>query len=260
MKRILITNDDGFNSMGLQALREALNPLGQITIVAPATEKSACGHGMTLTKPLRFIKIDDDFYKLDDGGPTDCIYLALHALYDENFKPDLIVSGINLGSNMGEDVSYSGTASGAMEGVLHDIPSIAISQVLQDQNTFGFDFTLSKETIASLAKKVLYQGFPLQSREFLNINIPPIAKEKCKGIQITELGIRMYGNDAHLHRNPRGEEYYWLGLHPLSWQERKNGKISDFSAIKEGFISITPITLDFTARNRLESLQNWIQQ
>lgn len=148
---------------------------------------------MTLTKPLRFIKIDDDFYKLDDGGPTDCIYLALHALYDENFKPDLIVSGINLGSNMGEDVSYSGTASGAMEGVLHDIPSIAISQVLQDQNTFGFDFTLAKETIASLAKKVLYQGFPLQSREFLNINIPLLQKKNARGYKLPSLGFVCMG-------------------------------------------------------------------
>ena len=147
MKRILITNDDGYQSPGLLALKEALSSLGHVMIVAPASEKSACGHGMTLTRPLRFIKLDDDFYKLDDGTPTDCIYLSLHALYEEGFKPDLIVSGINIGSNMGEDVSYSGTASAAMEGVLHDIPSIAISQVLQDKNYFGFDFSLAKETI-----------------------------------------------------------------------------------------------------------------
>lgn len=155
MKRILITNDDGYQSPGLLALKEALMPLGHIVIVAPANEKSACGHGMTLTRPLRFIKLDDDFYKLDDGSPTDCIYLSLHALYEENFKPDLIVSGINIGSNMGEDVSYSGTASAAMEGVLHGIPSIAISQVLQDKDYFGFDFSLAKDTIYHLDKKSL---------------------------------------------------------------------------------------------------------
>ena len=260
MKIILITNDDGYQSPGLLALKEALMPLGHIVIVAPANEKSACGHGMTLTRPLRFIKLDDDFYKLDDGSPTDCIYLSLHALYEENFKPDLIVSGINIGSNMGEDVSYSGTASAAMEGVLHGIPSIAISQVLQDKDYFGFDFSLAKDTIYHLAKKVLDKGFPLGEREFLNVNIPQIPKEQCNGIKITELGIRVYGNDAHLHRNPRGEEYYWLGLHPLNWEERNNGETSDFNAIMNNFVSITPISLDFTARNRLENLQNWILQ
>lgn len=114
-------------------------------IVAPASEKSACGHGMTLTRPLRFVEIEDDFYKLEDGSPTDCVYLSLNALYQEGFMPDLIVSGINIGSNMGEDISYSGTASAAMEGVLHGIPSIAISQVLQDKNYFGFDFELANK-------------------------------------------------------------------------------------------------------------------
>lgn len=258
MKRILITNDDGYDSNGLLALKEALKPLGQITIVAPASEKSACGHGMTLTRPLRFIKLDDDFYKLDDGSPTDCIYLALHALYEEDSLPDLIVSGINIGSNMGEDVSYSGTASAAMEGVLHDIPSLAISQVLQDKNAFGFDFALAKDSIYNIAKKVLNGNFPLKNREFLNINIPQCSISECKGIKATELGIRKYGNDAHLHRNPRGEEYYWLGLHPLNWDERKNNEISDFSAVMDNFISITPISLDFTARKSLNALKKWV--
>lgn len=258
MKRILITNDDGYTSPGLLALKEALSPLAHIVIVAPASEKSACGHGMTLTRPLRFVKLEDDFYKLDDGSPTDCIYLSLNTLYQEGFMPDLIVSGINIGSNMGEDVSYSGTASAAMEGVLHGIPSIAVSQVLQDKNYFGFDFALAKQVVFDLAQKILNGGFPLGEREFLNINIPQIAPKECKGIRVTELGIRTYGNDAHVHRNPRGEEYYWLGLHPLAWSERDNGELSDFSAITQGYVSITPITLDFTARVRMQSLQEWV--
>ncbi|TLD85264.1 5'/3'-nucleotidase SurE [Helicobacter sp. MIT 11-5569] len=258
MKRILITNDDGYESPGLLALKEALSPLGHTVIVAPASEKSACGHGMTLTRPLRFVKLEDDFYKLDDGSPTDCIYLSLNALYEESFLPDLIVSGINIGSNMGEDVSYSGTASAAMEGVLHGIPSIAISQVLKDKDHFGFDFALAKETIYTLAKKILDGSYPLHFREFLNVNIPQLKPKECKGMQVTELGIRSYGNDAHVHRNPRGEEYYWLGLHPLAWNERENGEISDFSAIQQGYVSITPITLDFTARERLGGLKEWI--
>ena len=258
MKRILITNDDGYESPGLLALREALSPLGHCMVVAPAGEKSACGHGMTLTRPLRFVQLKDDFYKLDDGSPTDCIYLSLNALYQEGFMPDLIVSGINIGSNMGEDVSYSGTASGAMEGVLHGIPSFAISQVLQEKDHFGFDFALAKEVAFNLADKILNKGFPLKEREFLNVNIPQLKPQECKGIQVTELGIRTYANNAHLHRNPHGEEYYWLGLHPLAWSERNNGEISDFSATQQGYVSITPITLDFTARERLNALKEWI--
>ncbi|WP_297578155.1 5'/3'-nucleotidase SurE [Helicobacter sp. UBA3407] len=258
MKRILITNDDGYQSPGLLALQSALSPLGHIMIVAPASEKSACGHGMTLTRPLRFVEIEDDFYKLEDGSPTDCVYLSLNALYQEGFMPDLIVSGINIGSNMGEDISYSGTASAAMEGVLHGIPSIAISQVLQDKNYFGFDFELAKQSIYKIAKKILNHTYPLDAREFLNINIPQISPKDCKGFKITELGIRAYGNDAHVHRNPRGEEYYWLGLHPLAWNERENNETSDFEATKNGYVSITPITLDFTARNRLRTLEDWI--
>lgn len=258
MKRILLTNDDGYQSPGLLALKESLSALGHLMIVAPASEKSACGHGMTLTRPLRFVKLEDDFYKLEDGSPTDCIYLALNALYQEGFMPDLIVSGINIGSNMGEDISYSGTASAAMEGVLHGIPSIAISQVLQDKNYFGFDFALAKQSIYKLAKAILANTYPLQEREFLNVNIPQLPPKDCKGFKITELGIRTYGNDAHVHRNPRGEEYYWLGLHPLAWNERENNETSDFEATKNGYVSITPITLDFTARNRLRTLENWV--
>lgn len=258
MKRILLTNDDGYQSPGLLALKSALSPLGHIMIVAPASEKSACGHAMTLTRPLRFVELEDDFYKLEDGSPTDCVYLSLNALYQEGFIPDLIVSGINIGSNMGEDVSYSGTASAAMEGVLHGIPSIAISQVLQDKNYFGFDFELAKQSIYKIAKKILNHTYPLGAREFLNINIPQISPKDCKGFKITELGIRTYGNDAHVHRNPRGEEYYWLGLHPLAWNERDNNETSDFEATKNGYVSITPITLDFTARNRLRALEDWI--
>lgn len=258
MKRILITNDDGYESPGLVALKEALSSLGHVVVVAPACEKSACGHGMTLTRPLRFVRIEDDFYKLEDGTPTDCIYLSLNALYAEGFLPDLIVSGINIGSNMGEDVSYSGTASAAMEGVLHGIPSLAISQVLRDKNCFGFDFALARECVYQLAKKILDGSYPLGFREFLNVNIPQLTPKECKGIQVTELGIRTYGNDAHLHRNPRGEEYYWLGLHPLAWSERENGEMSDFNAVMQGYVSLTPITLDFTARNRLAGLREWV--
>ena len=254
MKNILITNDDGYESKGLLALKNALSPLGRVLVVAPAREKSACGHGLTITKPLHFVKIDDDFYKLEDGTPTDCVYLALNAMYEK--KPDLVVSGINIGSNMGEDVTYSGTIAGAMEGAIAGIPSIAISQFIKDKNLAQeFDFSLAKEVIFEIAKKML-ENNPLPKRRFLNINIPNA--KKSKGYKITELAWRMYGNDAKLGRNPRGQEYYWLGTHPLEWQERSDDILSDCAAITQGYVSITPLSVNLTSYEDLENINKWL--
>jgi len=260
-KQILITNDDGYESEGLHRLADAVRHLGQVTIVAPSSEKSACGHSLTLTKPMRFISVDDDFYKLDNGTPSDCIYLALHTLFEES-KPDIILSGINKGSNMGEDITYSGTAAAAMEGTLHGVPSIAFSQVYQKQDErIVFDFDVAADVASEIVEKVLNGGFPLTDRRFLNVNIPPISKEQYKGVKVTKAGWRLYGNDAELHRNPRGEEYWWLGLHPLAWQEYDYSPrefISDFEAIKDGFVSVSPIQLDMTAYESLEKLRGWL--
>ncbi len=260
MKRILITNDDGFESPGLHALAEALRPLGHVTVVAPTLEKSACGHSLTLTRPLRFVELDDDFFKLDDGTPTDCVYLSKHALFDERTLPDLVVSGINKGANMGEDITYSGTAAGAMEAVLQGIPGVAISQVCGGTGCRNIDelgYELAKEVAYTVCKKILEEGFPLDGRRFLNINVPPVKPEECKGYRITKAGFRLYGNDAQLHRNPRGEEYYWLGLHPLQWVPDEE-KLCDFEAIKANCVSITPIQLDLTSYEDLNRLQEWI--
>lgn len=263
MKRILLTNDDGFESSGLLALKDALKNLAHIMIVAPANEKSACGHGLTLTRPLHFVQIDDDFYKLEDGTPSDCVYLALNTLYKEGYKPDLVISGINLGSNMGEDITYSGTIAGAMEACIQGVPSIAISQVIQDMNrSKHLDFSLAKTCIVNIVKMIFDKGFPLGERKLLNINVPYIKPKECKGYKITQMGYRIYADEAHLHRNPRGQEYYWLGLHPLQWEERSdtpytNG--SDFKAINENYISITPIKLDMTSYEDSTKLSSWIQ-
>ena len=255
MKNILITNDDGYESIALQALIETLSDLARIIVVAPASEKSACGHGLTLTRPLRFIKIATDFYKLDDGTPADCVYLALNTL---GITPDLIISGINIGSNMGEDVTYSGTVAGAMEGAIREIPSIAISQIVDDKNeVFAEDFALAKEVSRDLMQKILNGKFPLNGRKLLNVNIPKVKRQDYKGIKITQLGYRIYGNDAHLRRNPRGEEYYWLGLHPLAWNERVENN-SDFRAVMDGCTSITPIMLDMTSYNDMNALEKWL--
>ncbi|MFA5215366.1 5'/3'-nucleotidase SurE [Sulfuricurvum sp.] len=255
MKEILISNDDGYESPGLLALIEALRDLAHITVVAPSTEKSACGHSLTLTRPLSFISVGDDFYKLDDGTPSDCVYLALHSLFEER-KPDLIISGINKGSNMGEDITYSGTAAAAMEGVLQGVPSIAISQVMDFTQPMG-DFALASKAIRVLVEKIFAGDFPLNEREFLNVNVP--YDIDTLEFAVTYAGYRYYANDAHLHRNPRGMEYYWLGLHPLEFKPRDNRKsLCDFEAIEQGMVSLTPVKLDMSAYKSMEKLRGWL--
>ena len=258
MKKILITNDDGFESAGLKALIEAVRDLGEVTVVVPANEKSACGHSLTLTKPLRFVEIEDNFYKLEDGTPTDCVYLALSSLYPEDQKPDLVISGINRGANMGEDITYSGTVAGAMEGAIYGIPSIAISQVCNnncEETEMEVGYDQAKFVAHDIAKKILDRGWPLPKRKCLNINVPPT--KEFKGYKITKAGFRVYFNQAHLHRNPRGLEYWWLGLHPLEWIPSED-RTCDFEAIKEGFVSITPIKADLTAYEDLPRLKGWL--
>ena len=258
-KKILITNDDGFDSPALLALKEALEPLAEIITVAPTLEKSACGHSLTLTKPLRFVELEANFYKLDDGTPTDCVFLALHKLYPKDAQPDLVISGINIGANMGEDITYSGTASGAMEAVLQGIPAIAISQDFSDdmREKEGFDYALAKESIAMLVQKIFNGSFPLNPRKFLNVNIPAVTPKASKGFKVTKTGSRVYSNDADAHINPRGQEYFWIGLVNHEWRESE-GQMSDVEAVKSGYISVTPIHLDMTAHDDIEVLEQWI--
>ena len=259
MKKILITNDDGYESKGLLALVEALKPLAKVTVVAPTTEKSACGHSLTLTRPLSFIEVEKDFYKLDDGTPTDCVFLSLTKLFEDEQKPDLVISGINVGANMGEDITYSGTASAAMEAVLQGIPAIAISQVYNNSGetieTYGY--TLAQKSIITLVKKIFEGNFPLPPRKFLNVNIPPIAPNDCKGFKVTRAGNKKYGFHAEVHHNPRGKEYFWIGLPRLEWMETK-GHTTDFEAVGDGYVSITPIMLDMTAHEEIKTLSEWI--
>jgi len=259
MKHILITNDDGYDSKGLLALVQALKPLGRVTVVAPTTEKSACGHSLTLTRPLSFVEIEKDFYKLDDGTPTDCIFLSLTKLFDDENKPDIVISGINVGANMGEDITYSGTASAAMEAVLQGIPAIAISQVYNNGgetiDTFGYE--LAKESISTLVQKIFEGNFPLPERKFLNVNIPPIDVKQCKGFKVTRAGNKKYGFHAEVHHNPRGKEYYWIGLPRLEWMQTK-GHTTDFEAVSDGYVSVTPIHLDMTSHDDIKALGAWL--
>ena len=262
MKHILLTNDDGFDAVGLKALIEALSPVAKITVVAHAKNKSACGHSLTLDRPLKLDKVEDDYYRVDDGTPTDCVFISLNNLFKEGYKPDLVISGINIGANMGEDITYSGTAAAAMEAVLQGIPSIAISQVCRSKCTDiknGWDFALAKQTIVKIVNKIFEGEFPLDERKLLNVNIPPINPQECNGIKITKAGYREYGNDTDRHLNPRGEEYYWVGLHPLIWQSSTH-KDCDFETVKANYVSITPIKLDMTSHSDIDILNQWLEE
>jgi len=259
MKKILITNDDGFDSPALLALVKALKPMAEIITVAPTLEKSACGHSLTLTKPLRFVELESNFYKLDDGTPTDCVFLALHKLYPQNAQPDLVISGINIGANMGEDITYSGTASGAMEAVLQGVPAIAISQDFSDnmREKNEWDYELAMQSIKTLVEKIFEGSFPLEARKFLNVNIPAVLPKKSKGFKVTKTGSRVYTNDADAHINPRGQEYFWIGLVNHEWRETE-GQMTDVHAVKNGYISVTPIHLDMTSHKDIKELESWI--
>lgn len=254
-KTILITNDDGYDASGLKALIKALSKVAKIFVVAPSSAQSASGHSITLTKPLKFIEVKKDFYKVDDGTPSDCVYLSLVHFFKKK-KPDLVVSGINIGSNMGEDITYSGTVAATMEAVLHNIPAIAISQVYNDldKDITKLKYKLAKKTIKKLAKKMLDNPNLLGHRKILNVNIPPIKPKKCKGMKVTHAGYREYGLEATQNFNPRGKEYFWIGTHPLKWKKTKEG-ISDFEAIEKGYISLTPIGLDLTCYEEMKNLK-----
>ena len=262
MKKIFLTNDDGWDAKGLKKLIEALRPIAQLIIVAPANEKSASAHSMTLTRPMKLVGVDDDYYKMDDGTPTDCVFIGLNNLYGEDIRPDLVISGINIGSNMGEDITYSGTVAGASEAVLQGVPAISISQVFNDLNNANknaWEYELACKVIVDIVRKIFDGDFPLGERKLLNINVPPCKIDECKGIKITNAGYREYGNDSHRYNSPRGEEVYWIGLHPLIWKKHET-KSCDFEAVKDNYVSITPVQLDMTSYSDIDKLKGWINE
>jgi 5'-nucleotidase len=233
MIRILVTNDDGVRSKGIRALAEALAPLGGVVVVAPAREASAVGHALTLHHPLRIEHLRDSIYALD-GTPTDCVNIAVAAVL--RALPDLIVSGINKGLNIGDDVTYSGTVSGALEGALLGVPSIAVS--LQ-QGLGEWDFAESGRVACEVAARVLEKGLP--PRTFLNINVPRVAP---KGIRLTVQGKRTHATTVSERRDPRGRTYFWIGEGEDEWLP---DDASDYTAIRAGYVSLTPLQSDMTA-------------
>jgi len=243
---ILVCNDDGVRSEGIEALAAALKSVGSVYIVAPDRERSAASHSLTLSHPLRVEKLGPRTYAVD-GTPTDCVNLGVNGIL-KGRKIDLLVSGINKGANLGDDITYSGTVSAAMEGTILGIPSIAVSVVTRSR----FRFDVASEFTVNVARKVMQQGLPDDT--LLNVNVPNVPKDKIPGVRMTRMGKRVYGDVIVEKRDPRGRKYYWIGGDYLSSEEVPG---SDLEAIEDNYISITPIHLDLTNYAALRALRKW---
>ena len=245
MTHILVTNDDGVHSDGIHALAAALAHLGEVTIVAPHAEASAIGHALTLRRPLRMEKLRDRVYEVD-GTPTDCVNIAVTQVYTPSSAPDLIVSGINKGWNLGDDITYSGTVAGALEGSLLGIPSIAVSL----SRTRGkYDFGPAAAAAATIASMTLREGI-ITPRTFLNINVPT---GKPKGFRLTFQAKRNHVTIVDPRTDPRGQPYYWIEEGENDWEPHDR---SDYQAVRNGYVSVTPLQPDMTDHEALAKLES----
>lgn len=244
--KILVTNDDGIDSRGLKVLAKALAFLGRVSTVAPDRERSAASHALTLHKPLRVSQRGPRRYSIN-GTPTDCVNLAANGILRD--KPDLVISGINKGANLGDDVTYSGTVSAAMEGTLLGIPSIAVSQA----GEAPFHFETATAVIVKLVRLIKQNGLPPDT--LLNVNVPNVAAGRIRGIRMTRLGKRLYDHNSIIKKkDPRNKTYYWIGGNREGWEPGRN---TDHQAIESSHISITPIHLDLTNYQAIRKLRKW---
>jgi len=241
MPRILLTNDDGIYSEGLRKLAEALKPAGEIIIVAPDREQSAASHALTLNRPLRLLQLEENEW-IVDGTPTDCVNLAVLKLMKDD-RPDIVVSGINFGPNLGDDVTYSGTISAAFEGALLNIPSVAFSALVGEH----FSFDRCADLAARLVRHLL--GEERDPQIILNVNFPV---GEFRGVKVTKLGKRIYSEGVIERLDPRGRSYYWIGGGPPSWTDDEG---TDFEAVQNGYVSITPLHLDLTHHQSIARLR-----
>ncbi|OQW33765.1 MAG: 5'/3'-nucleotidase SurE [Nitrospira sp. SG-bin1] len=243
--RILVTNDDGIHSPGITALAKALAAIGEVWIVAPDRERTAVGHGVTLHKPLRIHQVGPRTYAVN-GTPVDCVNLALLKVMPK--PPAIVVSGINKGVNLGDDVMYSGTVSAAMEGTILGVPSVAVSQEGLD----AFRFDVGAAYAVRVVRLVLAQGLPEET--LLNVNIPNRFRHGIKGVRVTCLSRRRFHNPIIEKLDPHGRKYYWIAGERISWSRSKD---ADHEAIEEGFVSITPVRLDSTHHGALDHFRAW---
>ncbi|BDY03925.1 5'/3'-nucleotidase SurE [Ferrimonas sp. YFM] len=244
--KILVSNDDGVHAPGIRALSEALASLAEVTTVAPDRNCSGASNSLTLTNPLRVQSIENGYLAVN-GTPTDCVHLAIRELMEG--EPDLVVSGINAGANLGDDTLYSGTVAAAMEGRHLGLPTIAVSLVGRELRHY--------ETAAQFTLKLVkhLKQNPLPSNQILNINVPDLPEEAIQGVVVTRLGARHKAEGMIRTQDPAGRDIYWLGP---PGQQQDAGPGTDFHAVANGYISITPLTVDLTAHDQLDGLKGWM--
>lgn len=242
--KILITNDDGIHSEGIAALEEALREIGDVYVVAPESEMSGAAHSLTLARPLRIRQIDERRWTVD-GTPTDCVTLALNQILAPDIRPDICASGINHGANLGDDATYSGTVAGALEATILGVPGLAFSLVASRSH----DFTESVRIAQMVTERALREGIP--DGTLLNVNIP---KGNAKGLRVTKQGFKTARPVISEHIDPRGKPYYWIG--EVREGFRAEGG-TDFEAVEEGYVSITPMRSDLTNHHALEMIRDW---
>ena len=242
---ILVTNDDGIHSEGIVVLAKALSDIGTVFGVAPITERSAAAHALTLHRPLRVEKIRRNFYAVD-GTPADCVHLAVSSILSR--KPHLLVSGINKGQNLGNDIVYSGTVSAAFEGTLLGIPSFAISLVARSH----FKFHPAARFAVKLARYILHRGLPKDT--FLNVNVPNLEEKEIQSYRITQQGRYTHGNEVVEKVDPRGKKYYWIGGGTTVFEKKRR---TDFEAVSKASISITPLQIDLTNYPSIREMKKW---
>jgi 5'-nucleotidase len=250
---ILVTNDDGVLAAGLLALAQAMRELGEVSILAPDHNWSAGGQVKTLHRPLRVKKVtlDDGTVALaNDGAPSDCVAMAVMGIVE---KPiDLVVSGINPNANMGHDVTYSGTVTAAMEAVIAGIPGIAFSLVSPDEHPEELDYGPAAAVAREIVSRLVEEG--LDNGLLLNVNVPYLQREQIKGIRVTKQGLRVYRDRLDRRLDPRGRPYYWIGGEYPTGVPNEG---TDFGAVMEGYVSITPLQLDLTDHRRVEQMREW---
>ncbi|MHB1354235.1 MAG: 5'/3'-nucleotidase SurE [Thiobacillus sp.] len=245
--RILLSNDDGYFAPGLAALAEALAPLAEVTVVAPERDRSGASNSLTLDRPLMLRQAPSGFYYVN-GTPTDCVHLAVTGMLDH--LPDMVISGINHGANMGDDTIYSGTVAAATEGYLLGIPSIAVS--LANHNAVYFDS--AARVVGDLVRRL--QNNPPTEPTLLNVNVPDRAWDAVKGIRVTRLGKRHKAESVVKTSNPRGQTVYWVGA---AGAAQDAGEGTDFHAVADGYVSITPLQMDLTRFSQMESVTAWLK-
>jgi len=245
--KILISNDDGYRAQGILELADALKTVAYVTIVAPDRNKSGASSSLTLDVPIRAEQIKENFYSVT-GSPADCVHFGCYQLHNE--LPDLVVSGINHGVNLGDDVLYSGTVAAALEGRHLGMPSMAISSASTD----GTHLKAAAIVCLDLIKKL--QQHPLPSGKILNVNVPDLAYEDIKGVKVTRLGSRHRSNTLLKEKDPKGRDIYWLGP-PSDGQDTGEG--TDFYALNHGYVSVTPLSVDFTAHEAIDHLKHWME-